>query len=155
MLPSPRTRPTQNSSLFVQLWSICSPQCISPIRDVCIDRWPTVSTQFTHSVKYWSSKWRTKSADVCFWSHDSIISDSLRLAELYWQRYILNCMYVQYIFVTSHLSVKIPILDIVAGEACERSCVSNIKLMLFPNWIRHPDGKVSSLKTNPVLSIYS
>lgn len=38
-----------------------------------------------------------------------------------------------------------PILDIVAGEAQVRSCVSNKKLTLLPKRIRSPDGMVNSL----------
>ena len=37
-----------------------------------------------------------------------------------------------------------PILDMVAGEAQLRSCVSNRKLMLGPNCILSPEGMVSS-----------
>jgi hypothetical protein len=36
-----------------------------------------------------------------------------------------------------------PIREMVAGEANVRSLVSNRKLTLGPNWIRHPDGRVS------------
>ena len=38
-----------------------------------------------------------------------------------------------------------PILEIVAGEAHDRSCDSNRKFTLGPNWIRSPEGIVSSL----------
>ena len=39
----------------------------------------------------------------------------------------------------------IPILDIVAGEAHDRSCDSNRKFTFGPNWILSPDGMVSNL----------
>ena len=39
-----------------------------------------------------------------------------------------------------------PILEIVAGEAHDRSCDSNRKFTLGPNWIRSPEGIVSSLE---------
>ena len=39
-----------------------------------------------------------------------------------------------------------PILEMVAGEAHDRSCDSNRKLMLGPNWILSPEGIVSSLQ---------
>jgi len=39
----------------------------------------------------------------------------------------------------------IPIREIVAGDAQLRSCVSKTKLTFGPNWIRSPDGIVSSL----------
>lgn len=35
-----------------------------------------------------------------------------------------------------------PIRDTVAGEACSRLLVSNIKLTFCPNWMRHPEGRV-------------
>ena len=37
-----------------------------------------------------------------------------------------------------------PILEMVAGDAQLRSCVSNTKLTFGPNWILSPDGIVSS-----------
>ena len=39
-----------------------------------------------------------------------------------------------------------PMREMVAGEADERSCDSNRKLTLGPNWILSPDGMVSSLE---------
>ena len=43
-----------------------------------------------------------------------------------------------------YLRKIIPILEIVAGEAQLRSCVSKRKLTLGPNWILSPDGMVRS-----------
>ena len=47
---------------------------------------------------------------------------------------------------SSDLRKIMPIREIVAGEAEERSCDSNRKLTLGPNWILSPDGMVNSLK---------
>ena len=44
-----------------------------------------------------------------------------------------------------YLKNIMPILEIVAGEAHDKSWVSNKKLTLGPNWIRSPDGIVSNL----------
>ena len=44
-----------------------------------------------------------------------------------------------------YLKNIIPILDIVAGDAHERLCVSNKKLTFGPNCIRSPEGIVRSL----------
>ena len=38
-----------------------------------------------------------------------------------------------------------PILDMVAGDAQLKSCVSNKKLTFGPNWILSPEGMVNSL----------
>lgn len=43
-----------------------------------------------------------------------------------------------------YLRKIIPILEMVAGEAQLRSCVSKRKLTLGPNWILSPDGMVRS-----------
>ena len=54
---------------------------------------------------------------------------------------------VQYnIMSPAYLRKIIPILDIVAGEAHDRSCDSNRKFTFGPNWILSPDGIVKSLK---------
>ena len=47
--------------------------------------------------------------------------------------------------VQCHLRKIIPMREMVAGEAQERSWVSKRKLTLGPNWILSPDGMVSSL----------
>lgn len=53
---------------------------------------------------------------------------------------LTNCpVYYQ----SSYLNSIIPIRETVAGEACSKLCVSNIKLTLEPNCIRHPEGRVS------------
>jgi hypothetical protein len=45
-----------------------------------------------------------------------------------------------------YLRKIIPILEIVAGEAHDKSCDSNRKFTLGPNWILSPEGIVKSLK---------
>ena len=52
-----------------------------------------------------------------------------------------------------YLKKIIPILEMVAGEAHERSCDSKRKLTLGPNWILSPDGMVSNLRTNHVMTM--
>lgn len=47
--------------------------------------------------------------------------------------------------INDYLKLTIPIREIVAGDACIKSCVSKIKCTLSPNWIRQPDGNVKSL----------
>jgi len=59
------------------------------------------------------------------------------------QKWKLTAMFK--LFITTHLMLTIPILEIVAGEACLTSSVSNMKFTLFPNSILQPDGKVKSL----------
>ena len=44
-----------------------------------------------------------------------------------------------------YLRKIIPILEMVAGDAQERSCDSNRKLTFGPNWILSPLGIVNSL----------
>ena len=55
-------------------------------------------------------------------------------------------MYIAIIHIHTYLRKIIPILEIVAGEAHDRSCDSNRKFTLGPNWILSPDGIVRSLK---------
>ena len=55
-------------------------------------------------------------------------------------------MYIAIIHTHTYLRKIIPILEIVAGEAHDRSCDSNRKFTLGPNWILSPDGIVRSLK---------
>jgi hypothetical protein len=50
------------------------------------------------------------------------------------------------IHVHMYLRKIIPILEIVAGEAHDKSCDSNRKFTLGPNWILSPDGIVKSLR---------
>lgn len=76
-----------------------------------------------------------------------------------WKLYTCTCMYwvhtsvhVNVLYIecalknSSHLKKIIPILEMVAGEAHDRSCDSNRKLTFGPNWILSPDGIVSSLE---------
>ena len=51
-----------------------------------------------------------------------------------------------HVHVFAYLRKIMPILEMVAGEAHDRSCDSNRKLMLGPNWILSPEGIVSSLQ---------
>lgn len=45
-----------------------------------------------------------------------------------------------------YLKLTIPIREIVAGDACIRSCVSKMKFTLSPKRMRQPDGNVNNLK---------
>lgn len=47
-----------------------------------------------------------------------------------------------------------PMRDMVAGEACRKSSVSNTKLTLLPNCMRQPDGRVNNLKIYNKSEIY-
>lgn len=45
----------------------------------------------------------------------------------------------------TYLKLTIPIREIVAGDACIKSCVSKIKFTLSPKRMRQPDGNVNNL----------
>ena len=61
------------------------------------------------------------------------------------------CMQTWKILVCNDLKNIIPILDIVAGDAQERSCDSNRKLTLGPNCILSPEGMVNSRLSSSTL----
>ena len=73
--------------------------------------------------------------------HPNVFSLKDAKTLVYWSPVdMYTCMYVH-----AYLRKIMPILEMVAGEAHDRSCDSNRKLMLGPNWILSPEGIVSSL----------